>query len=117
MTRPVGVLALRIWRNEANQPRQGERQPRHRRLDRAGDLALLVDREARHRPDCDPFDLTDIDVRHKGKPVTRLSCLVGAVGFEPTNPSLVRRNPIVAGRRSLSPEVPVNWTGRRLVSP
>lgn len=68
MTRPVGVLALRIWRNEANQPRQGERQPRHRRLDRAGDLALLVDREARHRPDCDPFDLTDIDVRHKGKP-------------------------------------------------
>src|ERR1700745_440701 len=42
---------------------------------------------------------------------------VGAVGLEPTNPSLVRRNRTVARRRSLSLVVPASCTDRRPASP
>ena len=42
--------------------------------------------------------------------------IVGAVGFEPTNPSLVRRNLTVAERRLMSAEEPVSWTDCRWTS-
>jgi hypothetical protein len=48
--------------------------------------------------------------------ITRLFCLVGAVGLEPTNPSLVRRSSYGAGRRLASAEEPVSWTDRRQAS-
>jgi hypothetical protein len=43
----------------------------------------------------------------------KYSKIVGAVGLEPTNPSLVRRICSVAGRRSPLPEVPASSTNRR----
>jgi len=43
--------------------------------------------------------------------------LVGAVGLEPTNPSLVRRDRTVAGHRGLSLEEPDGWVVRRMTSP
>src|SRR5579872_843647 len=43
--------------------------------------------------------------------------LVGVTGFEPSDPSLVRRNRYVARRRLPSPEEPASWTLRRLTSP
>ena len=49
--------------------------------------------------------------------VTRLFCLVGAVGLEPTNPSLVRRSFAVAGRRLTSPGEPASWVDHRWTSP
>ncbi len=52
-------------------------------------------------------------------PKRQSSCtnLVGAVGFEPTNPSLVRRNRTVAGRRPTSPVTPSSCTNSRRSSP
>src|SRR5580700_3029949 len=47
----------------------------------------------------------------------KYSKIVGAVGFEPTNPSLVSRSRTVAGRRLPSLEGPANWPNRRRTSP
>jgi hypothetical protein len=74
------------------------------RRDRSADIDLQVPSSA-------------ISVSIDYRPTVSVSPPGGRNWVRTSDPSLVRRNPAVAGRRLTSPEVPASWTNRRRASP